>query len=69
MAISLNNNDKSVEKFNYSSPYHPDYILPGLILFMKNDDNSNPIQVLQNSCSYSGSLKITINFDKQESKM
>lgn len=64
MAVPLNNNEKSPEKFNYSSPYHPDYILPGFILLMKNGKNIN--EVLQNSCCQSGAFEITVKFDKQE---
>lgn len=62
--MALNNNGESPEKFNYSSPYHPDYIVPGLILLIKS--GANPNQVLENSCSQSGALKITFKFYEED---
>jgi len=59
----LDNEPTPAQNINYCSPYDPQYILPGFMLFVKNSKEYN--EIIDRSCTFSNSPK-TIAFSRQQ---
>lgn len=59
----LDTQQTPAQNVSYCSPYDPQYILPGFMLFVKNSKEYN--EILERSCSFSNSPK-TIAFSTQQ---